>query len=50
LPKGGKSHISGGKYPRIEKAFSKIKKRPDIEEFSTLIKEIRAKLHYFNAK
>jgi hypothetical protein len=32
-PKGGKQ-VSGGKYPRIEKPFSKIKKRPDTKEIS----------------
>jgi hypothetical protein len=34
LPKGGKNQVSGGKYPRIEKPFSKIKKRPDTVEIS----------------
>jgi hypothetical protein len=32
LPKSGKSHFLGGKYPQIEKPFSKIEKRPDAEE------------------
>ncbi len=30
--KGEKSQFSGGKYPRIKKPFSKIKKRPDTKE------------------
>jgi hypothetical protein len=34
LLKGGKSRVSGGNYPLIEKPFSKIKKRPDTEEIS----------------
>jgi hypothetical protein len=34
LPKGRKSRFSGGKYPRIEKPFSKIEKRPDTKEIS----------------
>jgi hypothetical protein len=45
LPKGKKSQFSGGKYLRIEKPFSEIKKRPDTKEISIYIKEIRAKLH-----
>jgi hypothetical protein len=34
LPKGGKSQISGVKYPRIKKPFSKIEKKLDTEEIS----------------
>jgi hypothetical protein len=45
LIKRRKEQFSGGKYPRIEKPFSKIKKRPDTKEISIKIKEIRAKLH-----
>ncbi len=33
--KGGESRFSAGKYPWIEKSFSKIKKRPDTKEIST---------------
>jgi hypothetical protein len=34
LAKKQKERYSGGKYPRIEKPFSKIKKRPDTKEIS----------------
>jgi hypothetical protein len=44
LPKGGKSQYYGGKYPQIDEPFSKINKRPDTEEISILIEEIRPKL------
>ena len=40
MPKGGKSQFSGGKYPRIKKPFSKIKKRPDTKEISCKSKKL----------
>jgi hypothetical protein len=40
LPKGRKSQFSGGKYPRIEKPFSKIKKRPDTKEIASKSKKL----------
>ncbi len=50
MPKGGKSQFSRGKYPRIAKPFSKIKKKSATKEISIYIEEIRAKLDYLNAK
>jgi hypothetical protein len=50
LQKGVKCKFPGGKFQQTKRPFSENQKRPVTEEISALIKEIRAKQHYFKAK